>query len=834
MSLRDYQKKRSFDKTPEPKGETKQTTGALTFVIQKHVATRLHYDFRLELNGVLVSWAIPKGPSLNPKEKRLAMHVEDHPMEYANFEGIIPKGNYGAGTVMVWDKGVYSPLAFVDRNQAEVMLAEQLEKGDLKFVLLGEKVRGEFALVKTHGREENAWLLIKKHDEYATEKDILLKDTSVLTDRAMEEIKNQAQRKQEIWHSKPQNIDLYDSKISTMPHAIKPMLAQSVMEPFDNEDWIFELKYDGYRAIAEIESGNVTLYSRNNISYNNKFALLADSLKKFPGNAVLDGEVVVVDEKGHPQFQWLQDYPKSKKGELLYFVFDVLYYEGHDLTKLPLYKRKEILKQILPPLPHIIYADNIDSTGIEMFRQAKKLGIEGIMAKKKESVYTMNERSIAWLKIKTQKRQEVVIAGFTKPNGGRKYFGSLITGIYKGGKLIYTGHVGGGFDDTLLESIYLQLKPLQQTACPFETKPKTNTPATWVQPKLLAEVTFSQWTNDNQMRHPVFLGLREDKHPSEVKEEKYFEPEQINKSTKKIMIGKQELALTNLDKIFWPQEKYKKGDLIQYYREIAPVILPYLKDRPESLLRYPNGITGESFYQKDAKLLDVDWIKTTSIFSHSNKKHIEYLLCQDEATLVYLINLGCIDLNPWSSRVGNLDKPDYLLIDLDPEGTDFKNVVTTALAFREVLEALDIVSYPKTSGAKGMHIYIPLGAEYSYEQSRQLAQILCLQVNNKIPELTSMKRNPKDRIGLVYLDYLQNIQGQTLASVYSVRAQSGATVSAPLHWSEVTSKLHPSQFTIKNMPERMQKEGDIFKKVLGIGIDMKKILEKMSVSNFNT
>ena len=832
MSLHDYHQKRKFDKTPEPEGKVEETIGALTFVVQKHQATRLHYDFRLELNGILKSWAVPKGPSLNPDDKRLAVMVEDHPLDYAHFEGIIPKGNYGGGTVMVWDKGVYSPIAFVDRKKAEVLLKEQLQKGHLSFVLLGEKLRGEFALVKTYSAEENAWLLIKAHDEYSANSDITKRDRSVISNRSMEEIAKEAVKKQEVWYSKSRNFDLDDVPKGAMPHDITPMLAQSSEEPFDDNDWIFELKYDGYRTVAEITSGKVKLYSRNRLSYNEKFSLIAESLKKFPGNAVLDGEVVVLDEKGHPQFQWLQDYPKSKKGELAFFVFDLLYFDGHVFTSVPLLKRKEILKKILPPLPHIVYTDNIEGTGTAMFRQAKKLGVEGIMAKKNESKYKQGERANDWLKIKTQKRQEVIIAGFTQPKGGRNYFGALIAGVYKRGKLTYVGHIGGGFDDKTLESIYHMLKPLKQDTCPFETKPKTNAPVIWIKPDLLAEVTFSEWTSDGLMRHPVFLGLRTDKQPHEVTKERYFEPKPEDKTSKKITIAKQELTLTNLNKVFWPEEKYTKGNLVDYYKEITPVILPYLKNRPESLLRYPNGINGDSFYQKDAALLDVDWIPTERIYSDSNKKQVEYLLCQDEATLIYLINLGCIDLNPWSSRVAHLENPDYLLIDLDPEETDFGNVVTTALSFREFLENLDIPSFCKTSGAKGMHIYLPLDAQYSYEQSRKLAELFCIQVHKKIPQLTSMKRNPKDRKGLVYLDYLQNIKGQTLASAYSVRARPGATVSTPLLWSEVTEKLHPSQFTMKNVPNRIHKYGDLFKKTLGRGIDMKKLLEKMENLNY--
>ncbi len=843
MSLRDYKVKRKFDKTPEPEGIHKQTTGPLSFVIQKHQASRLHYDFRLEFNGVLKSWAVPKGPSLNPQDKRLAVMVEDHPIDYAHFEGIIPKDNYGAGTVMVWDKGVYSPIAFVDREQAQVVIEEQIKAGHLTFILLGEKLQGEFALVKTKNSEENAWLLFKANDEYATKKDILLQDRSVISGRSLDQIKKQA-RSKDVWLSKPsgtaqdrsfgtaldrlQSLNITAIPKGRLPQRVKPMLAQTSDQPFTDKEWLFEMKYDGYRAIAEVVSGKVKLYSRNGISFDEKFSPIVASLKNFPGSAVLDGEVVVVDEQGYPHFQWLQDYPNDHHGELIYFVFDLLHYDGHDLTDQPLYRRKDILKQVLPPLRHIKFSDHIIGTGVEMFQQIQTLGLEGIMAKHMQSTYKAGNRTTDWLKIKTQKRQEVIIAGFTKPKGGRKHFGSLIVGIHKEGSLVCIGHVGGGFDDKLLAQIYDKLQPLIQKDCPFDSIPEKNAPATWVKPKLLAEITFSNWTTDGQVRHPIFIGLRDDKNATDATEERYFAKDPIQKSSKQVRIGKKTVTLTNLSKIFWPIEGYTKGDVIAYYREIAPAILPHLRDRPQSMLRYPNGIDGKNFYQKDASNLAVDWIEKTIVHSESGKKDIPYLLCQNEASMVYLNNLGCIDFNPWSSRIGQLDHPDYLIIDLDPEGTSFRTVVETALTTREVLEQLEIPSYIKTSGAKGMHIYIPLGAKYTYEQSRNLAELLCLQVHKKIPAITSMKRNPKDRQGLVYLDYLQNIQGQTLASVYSVRAQPGATVSTPLVWSEVNDRLHPSQFTIKNVQTRLQKHGDLFKEVLGKGIVMEKILNNLT------
>ncbi len=817
MSLKEYKNKRKFTSTPEPQGSEEATLkGPLTYVIQKHAATRLHYDFRLEFNGVLLSWAIPKGPSLNPHDRHLAVKVEDHPKEYAHFEGIIPQGNYGAGSVTVWDYGVYTPYDSIDRKSAEKIIEKQLKDGHLTFILLGKKLKGEYALIKTRNSEENAWILIKKGDDFSSQKkDILKDDKSALTGRTMKEIAEQANKKNEVWYSKPKILDTQEAQSGEIPHAVKPMLANTATKPFDRENWVFEIKYDGYRAISEIEKGKVKIYSRNGISYNKKFSLLVQSLQKFPGTTVIDGEIVVVDSLGHPRFQWLQDFPNDQ-GELIYFVFDILFLDGKDLTKLPLKKRKEILKQILPPLPHIKFSRHIKRSGIAMYQQAKELGIEGIIAKNAQSIYRLGRRTDDWLKIKAQNRQEVVIAGYTEPKGSRQYFGSLIAGLYKKNKLTYIGHIGTGFDDKRLKEIYHKLSALKQASCPFKIIPQTNAPVTWIEPKILAEVSFLNWTKDGQMRHPVFLGLREDKNATDFKKD----PE--------IKIGKQKVSLTHHNKIFYPQEKITKGDLISYYREMSPLILPYLKNRPESLLRYPNGINGNSFYQKDASLLHEDWLPTTKVFSDSNGKYIEYLLCQDEATLVYLINLGCIDLNPWNSRVEKLEHPDYLIIDLDPEKVGFDVVVEAALATRLVLEKLNITSYPKTSGATGIHMYIPLGAKYTYDQTRQLAELLCITIHNTAPNITSLERSPKKRQGLVYLDFLQNRKGQTLASVYSVRARPGATVSTPLEWSEVTAKLHPSQFTIKNIPERIQKKGDLFEGVMNKGIDIKKVLKAIA------
>lgn len=855
MSLKTYTSKRKFTKTPEPRGKLKKTDGPLTFVIQKHHASRLHYDFRLELDGVLKSWAVPKGPSMNSEDKHLAVMVEDHPIEYASFEGTIPKGNYGAGTVMVWDRGVYMPYDGETREKAEKILREELGKGHLTFILLGEKLKGEFALIKSPHMSDDAWLLIKKGDEYKSKKDILKMDRSVISGRSMEEIASN--KKGKIWISKtkklsiagpaarqphfhPQRVTpavglpvsrhphfLDEGNKSKILHHIKPMLAHSFDEAFDRKNWIFELKWDGYRAICEVEKGKVKLYSRNFLDYTKRFASVSDSFKSYPKDMVLDGELVVVDKTGRPQFGLIQDYPEGE-GTLLYYVFDILYYDGHDLVQLPLIKRKELLKEVLPDLPNVRFSDYVLDEGKSFFSITQKLKLEGIMAKNAESEYHIGERSENWLKIRTQKRQEAIICGFTEPKGQRNNFGALILGVYRRGNLRYIGHAGGGFNEQALDSVFKKLQKITQNECPFEEVPLTNGEVTWVRPKLLCEVEFKEWTKGHVMRHPVFIGLREDKIPKEVIEEKTFSPNPPSDgSTKLVTIGKQKLELSNLDKVFWPKEKYTKADLLKYYTEMADVILLHLKDRPQSMLRWPNGITGESFFQKDASNLNAGWIKRVKIDSESRGEAIEYLLCQDKASLLYLVNLGCIDFNPWSSKIDHLDNPDYGIIDLDPEKTSFKNVVTVALEFRKLFEQLELESFPKTSGKRGLHIYIPMGTKYTYEQVRQFTQLLCIQVQQKLPKITSLVHNPKARQGKVYLDYLRNAKGQTAASVYSVRSYPSATVSTPLKWEEVNSKLDPGKFTIKSVMKRIQKEGDLFKGTLGKGIDIEKILTKI-------
>jgi len=540
MGLKDYESKRAFEKTPEPKPAFSRTGKGknLVFVVQKHAARSLHYDLRLDLEGVLKSWAVPRGPSLNPSVKRLAVMVEDHPLDYQDFEGVIPEGNYGAGSVIVWDKGIYRHPSDSDGTESEQLLLEGLRKGDMKFVLEGEKLQGEFALVKTR-QDEKSWLLLKKKDRYATREDILTENRSVVSDRTLEDV-SEADPKKSSRQKKMDQIrlreamegeDLRDAPVTPMPHNIMPMLATLTKEPFDHPDWLFEVKWDGYRAVAEIRDGNVSLYSRNRISFNRKFAPIADSLEKLKFDAVLDGEIVVVDDRGRADFQMLQDYRKSGRGHLLYYVFDLLHFAGHDLTNLSLVKRKELLRKILPAAPNIKFSDHIKKEGGLFFRVAKEKGIEGIIAKHSQSAYRIGRRSRQWLKVKTHLTQEGVIAGFTEPKGRRKNLGALVLGTFKGDELIFIGHTGGGFSAETLREIREKLDPLIRKKCPFRVEPKTNMPATWVKPELVCEVVFRGWTDEGLMRQPVFLRLREDKAAREVVRE---EPGEINDEERRL------------------------------------------------------------------------------------------------------------------------------------------------------------------------------------------------------------------------------------------------------------------------------------------------------------
>ena len=944
MALTKYREKRSFSETPEPTGG-KASGKELIFVIQKHDASRLHYDFRLEMEGVLKSWAVPKGPSLDPNTRRLAMMVEDHPFDYRDFEGIIPKGNYGAGTVIVWDTGTYRPIEDLpDKKAREKHLLQQLHAGSVKFVLNGKKLKGEFALVRTNGMGENSWLLIKHKDKYASKKDVTEQDKSVQSGKTIEKI---AASSKNVWSSnrnsdgtlkdetgaitskkssslkkkaatkkastkksplkksaakkspakkasasakKKVNEQLADAPKAPFPKTISPMLATLVNKPFDEPGWLYEIKWDGYRALALSHNGEVNLVSRNNKSFNDKFYPISGAVKEWGIDAIVDGEIAVLNDKGVSHFGSLQNWRSEADGELIYYVFDILWLDGHDLKNLPLTERREILRQNLPPEGIIRMSENFQTSSTEFLEVAAQMGLEGIIAKKEDSIYRPGDRTRDWLKIKVNQRHEVVIGGYTQNEGTKKAFSSLLVGVYENGKLHYTGKIGTGFNTRQQEEMMKKFKPLIIKKPPFDVEPDVNKPSrfrpnpprasvTWLKPELVCEVSYVEMTDDGVMRHPSFEGMREDKKASSVKREvavsveeavgdvdnetEYNESDMNKKPAKKSAAPKKkesaadklikpvtskerktllnpteetqvkkvnghELKFSNLSKVYWPKEKYTKRDLLNYYYQVAPYILPYLKERPQSLNRYPNGINGESFYQKDMTGKAPSWVELFP-YTTSDEKDKNYMVCNKESDLLFMVNLGCIEIHPWSSKRETPDNPDWCLIDLDPSDKNtFDQVIEVAQTTKKVLDAIGVDGYCKTSGSTGMHIYIPLKPEYTYDECQMFGRWIAAQVHEQLPDITSVERIVKKRKNKLYIDFLQNRPGATLAAPYSARPKPGASVSMPLHWDEVKKGLSIKDFTIKNAMSRIKSVGDIFKPVLTKGIDLKKVLDGLT------
>jgi bifunctional non-homologous end joining protein LigD len=853
MTLSKYKEKRNFKESPEPTGGEPDSTKHC-FVIQKHHASRLHYDFRLEMEGVLKSWAVPKGPSTDPDIKRLAMMVEDHPFDYKNFEGIIPSG-YGAGTVIVWDNGYYelADAEGKDKKTQDKELIKGIAKGKLHVVLHGKKLKGEYALIKTHGKAENAWLLFKVKDEFVSKEDITLNDKSVLSQKTLEQLKNKTKIVKDDIQAKT------TSTKSKIPLKVMPMLATPVDKPFDKEGWQYEIKWDGYRVIAFCNKGKVELKSRNDKSFSEKFYPIQKAVEDWKINAVVDGEVVVLDKEGKSNFGALQNWKTEVDGPLCFYVFDLLWMNGENMMQLPLSDRRSILKQIIPKNDSIRLSENFEVNGIELFETAKKMGLEGIMAKRSDSNYNAGLRSKDWLKVKANKTQEMVIGGYTLNADSIKSFSSLLLGEYENGNLIYTGKVGTGFSDKQQKELLKQFKPLLTKTSPFSEQPNVNklsrfnpislkAEAIWMKPKLVCEVSFTEMTKDGVMRHPSFECMRIDKKAKDVTKEKEIEADEIvestpqkkqkpnktkesitflNESEVKVVraVNGHEIKFNNLDKVYWPKEKITKRDMLNYYSKVAPYILPYLKNRPQSMNRHPDGINGESFYFKDVTGTAPDWIETFEYKSESDGKTKNYLVAKDEASLLYMATLGCIEMNPWHSRVENEDYPDWCIIDLDPAENTFNQVIEAANVTRQILESLGVKAYPKTSGSTGIHIYIPLGAKYTYEQSKEFARIIAILVQREIPEYTSLERIVKARKGKMYIDFLQNRPQATVAAPYALRPKPGATVSMPLEWDEVKKGLKMTDFTIHNALERIKSVGDIFKPVLGKGIDLELVIK---------
>jgi len=865
MALEEYVRKRKFEKTPEPApgshASAAHAAAAPRFYVQRHDATRLHYDFRLEIGGVLVSWAVPKGPSLEPLSKFLAAKVEDHPLEYGEFEGNIPAGNYGAGSVMLWDRGTWELLG-------DKPVEEQLARGDLKFRLHGEKLKGEFALVHMKNRGKgNEWLLIKKRDADAVPGwDIEQYAWSVLSGRTQQEIaqglparktkEKTAGDPQREWKSRPASraaavaakaappaanktaanpASLKGAVKAAIPTSITPMKAALAQTPPRGDEWLFEVKWDGVRAICFIDQESLRLVSRTGHPCEKQYPELSVIPHYIAASqAILDGEIAALDEKGVARFELIQ--PRIAQSDanavshmarsrpVVYFAFDLLYLNGYDLRQVALIERKQLLESILTPTGVLRYSEHFPGAGDAMLQAAQETGIEGLVAKHANSRYE-SRRSSEWIKIKIVERQEFAICGFTA--GERDHFGALVLGVYNNGKLVWAGNVGTGFDQKALAFLRQKLDPLTTSDSPFPDAPKVGKDVTWVKPELVAEVKFANWTGEGRLRAPVYLGLRPDVNPRDCVRETVGQASSLSKepllpdTTNEVTltIERHPLKFTNLNKVFYPAEGIVKRDLLNYYDAVAALILPHLKDRPLSLKRYPNGIEQQFFFQKDAPLTFAPWLRAEEIYSDhgsdSNGAPIRYVFAEDRASLLYLVNLGCIDHNPWMSRSPTLDNPDFVLIDLDPQECPYDMIVEAALLVRDKLDAIGLKGYAKTTGGDGMHIYVPLEPIYSYEESRTFAEILAHLVLRDRPGLfTTPRAVSKRQKGRVYFDWMQNGKSKTIAAPYVLRAYPGAPVATPLAWSEVQPGLTPGQFNIYNAPERFAKTGDLFAGVL--------------------
>ena len=855
MSLTEYKRKRNFRKTPEPTGGRSSAKSALQFVIQKHAASHLHYDFRLELDGTLKSWAVPKGPSLDPAVKSLAVQVEDHPLDYANFEGVIPKGEYGGGTVLVWDRGTWEP---------EVDPRDGLKRGKLKFVLSGEKLHGSWALVRMSGRAGDGgknWLLIKHRDEASksTSKfDVLKRETkSVLSGRELNEIAADADA---VWHSNGKNSKASTqgptkrqtratNRIATsasvkvrshtgpfgraarMPITFTPQLAMLTSRVPEGNQWLHEIKFDGYRLLAFIKAGKaVRLVTRNGNDWTVRFRPIANALSKLKvASAILDGEVVALDSHGVPNFQQLQNSMKTgDTNSLVYYLFDVPYLEGRDLTSAPLVDRKKMLAEIVSPSGNagpLRYSEHIEGKGETVLREACRAGMEGIISKRADSVYN-SSRTPNWRKIKCLKRQEFVICGYTKPIGSRLGFGALLLGYYDDGELIYAGRVGTGFTTESLRQIAAALKTRKTDNSPYKNSPtgSERRGVTWVKPELVGEVEFTEWTSDGRLRHPSFQGLREDKRAAEVVREMDISPAKLNGKTKQKTAGTSAarpsrrrakvgtssdatisgVRLTHPDRVLYPDDGYTKLDIAEYYERIADWILPYVVKRPLTLVRCPGGITGECFFQKHiAGPLDG---ALRGLPIKEKEETDECVVIDDVAGLVLLAQMGTLELHPWPAREDNVERPDYLVFDLDPgEGTDWKDVIRGARDLRALLETAGLKTFLRTSGGKGLHVVVPIDRRTNWGDFKQFARSVADTLSRKSPDLCIATMSKARRRGKVFIDYLRNQRGATAIASYSPRRRPGAPVATPIAWEELTAKMRPDRFNIKNVPKRLDK-----------------------------
>ncbi len=848
--LETYRAKRSADRTAEPFSDATTAPSATAiasvgeprqFVIQKHAARRLHWDVRLEIGGVLRSWAVPRGPSLDPSVKRLAVMTEDHPLEYVHFEGIIPEGNYGAGAMIVWDRGLWVPLEPV---------AAGLESGKLLFELRGHKLRGVWTLVRTKEADGRQWLLIKKPDGAASTAGASAPDeASILSGLTIEELRSGTDRAATI---REELRTLGAPRRTVYPLKLDLMQAQTWPEPFTDPKWIFELKYDGYRLLAAKDDDGVLLRYRSGRIATDAFPEISRTLEALPFTRfVIDGEVVVLDDNAQANFQRLQKRAMLQRGRdiesamrehpVTLYAFDLLGFDDHDLRGLDVVQRKALLRRLLPASGPVRFADHIPGQGEALMAEVRKLGVEGIVAKRSDARY-VGERSDLWRKIRIERTDDFVIVGFTRPSGGRVGLGALHLAAYQGDALHYVGRVGTGLSDAMLNTLLAALEPRVRATAPVDGESvPTGDKHLWVEPELVAEVRYKHLTDISLLRHPVFLRLRDDKpatecdFPDSASEndpappqgpppgpgpEPESEPPAENAPSK--------VVISNLDKVFWPEEGYTKGDLIEYYRQVSPWLLPYLRDRPLVLTRYPDGIEGKNFFQKNAPPYIPDWLRTRTMWSEHAQREIEYFVCNDVDSIVYLANLATIPLHVWGSRVASIQSPDWCILDLDPKTAPFAHVVQIALHIRELTEQIGMPAYIKTSGSTGLHVVMPLGGQCTYEQCRMFAEILARVVAEELKDIATVERSMKARRGRVYIDFGQNGHGRLLVSPFSVRPKPKAPVSTPLSWDEVVPTLDHQAFTIANVPRTMaHRDHDPFAAVLGPAPNLQEVLAKL-------
>ncbi len=876
MPLETYRRKRDFAKTPEPAGETPPQPGN-RFVVQRHRATRLHYDFRLQVGGVLVSWAVPKGPTLDPDERRMAIHVEDHPLDYYQFEGVIPTGEYGGGDVIVWDWGTFVPEETDDPTTA-------LQGGELKFSLSGEKLRGRFTIVRTGGRRRTAasgakeqWLLIKKRDAFAVDGwNAEDHPQSVKTGRSNDQVKAGADA---LWSGRAPadeaEIDLSAAREAPMPDFIEPMKATLANAPFSDDAWVFEVKWDGYRVETVVRDGGVRLWTRRHNDASGYFPdLTAPPAWITARQAIVDGEVVALDGEGNPSFSLLQDRTgvrgapgnaRVSRGArpspeaiaaipLVYEVFDLLYLDGRLLVDVPLEQRKRLLRSILRPDPLVRYAADVPADGEAFYEAARERGLEGMVAKLRTSRYEPGRRSNSWLKIKLRSEQELVVAGWLEGKGSHKDLGSLIVGVHEEGELRHAGQVGSGIGARTRRDLLARLHQLERPGPALNPVPRIRG-AHWVEPRIVIRAEFAEWTTDGLLRQAAFKGLELDKDPAGVIRERATNTRRAARSAERAAaprassarsadptprleepagpiadalaaldvlgsqgtwrLGGRDVRLTNLDKLLWPDDGLTKRDLIRHYVSVATALLPYLAGRAVNLHRYPDGIgRGHGFWQKDIPRHAPDWIARWEYTGHEGTK--DYVVVDQVATLAWLAQEAAIEIHPWTSPTDAAQRPSYALIDIDPgEKTSWDDVLVLARLYRTALQHLAVIGLPKLSGQRGIQIWVPVKPIYSFDETREWVERLSRAIAQTVPQLVSWEWSKQSRKGRARLDYTQNAINRTLVAPYAARPAPGAPVSAPIRWDELEDpELRPDRWTISTIGPRLAEVGDLFSPLL--------------------